>query len=127
MSSTAVLPEMYIKTLFYFFNFLFLFFFGCPWGIWKSLGQGLLLSHSCDLCHSCSNARSLTHCTTVGTPIKTLLCFFLFYLCLFRAAPVASVSSSGQGFNWSYSCGPSPQLQHCGIQPIPQLTATSDP
>ena len=23
-------------------------------------------SHRCDLCHSCGNARSLTHCTTTG-------------------------------------------------------------
>ena len=54
--------------------------------IWKFLGQGMNLSCGCDLCISCSNARSfnplhcfgratwaaavrfLTHCTTVGTP-----------------------------------------------------------
>ena len=32
------------------------------------MGQGLNLSHSFDLHHSCSNIRSLTHCATVGTP-----------------------------------------------------------
>ena len=37
-------------------------------GIWKFLSQGLNLSHSFDLCQSCSNTRSLTHCTTIGTP-----------------------------------------------------------
>ena len=61
---------------------------GCTCGIWRFLGQGLNLSHSCDLCRSCGNTRSfnpvcpvhasgatqataviiLTHCTTVGTP-----------------------------------------------------------
>ena len=43
---------------------------------WKFLSQGLNLSYSCDLCHSCSNARSLTHCATAGTPgifLKTLI------------------------------------------------------
>ena len=65
---------------------------GYTWGIWKFPGQGLHLSHSFDLYHSCDNARSfhplhpgqdpsctstetwaaavrfLTHCATVGTP-----------------------------------------------------------
>ena len=43
-------------------------FFGCIHGIWKFLGQEVNLSHSCDLYHSCSNAGSLTHRATVGTP-----------------------------------------------------------
>ena len=30
------------------------------------LGQGLNLSHSCDLHHSCSNTGSLTHCARLG-------------------------------------------------------------
>ena len=42
-------------------------FLGHPCAIQKFLGQGLNLSHSCDLCHSCGNARSLTHCATAGT------------------------------------------------------------
>ena len=32
-------------------------------GIWKFLGQGSNLSHSCKLCQSCGNAGSLTYCT----------------------------------------------------------------
>ena len=45
-------------------SFLFFFFFGCcccccTHGIWKFLGRGSKLSHSCDLWHSCSRARSL--------------------------------------------------------------------
>ena len=38
---------------------------------WKFLGQGLNLSPSCDLCLSCSNTRSLTHCA--GPGIKPVL------------------------------------------------------
>ena len=34
--------------------------------MWKFLGQGSNLSHSCDLRHSCGNAGSLTHCTGPG-------------------------------------------------------------
>ena len=41
---------------------LILFFFGgCSCSIWKFPGQGLNQNHSCNLCHSCSNAGSLTH------------------------------------------------------------------
>ena len=43
----------------------------CVWGatrgIWKIPSLGFGPSHSCDLCHSCRDAGSLTHCTTVGT------------------------------------------------------------
>ena len=35
------------------------------------------LSHSCDLGHSCGNARSLTHCSTVGTPNSRIAKLFL--------------------------------------------------
>ena len=35
-------------------------------------GQGKNQSHRCDLCHSCSNAGSLTHCATVETPLFSL-------------------------------------------------------
>ena len=34
--------------------------------IWKIPDQGQNPSHSCNLCHSCSNVRSLTHCTGQG-------------------------------------------------------------
>ena len=40
-------------------------------------GRGSNLSHSCNLCHSCDNARSLTCCATVATPE---LCPFLAFL-----------------------------------------------
>ena len=50
------------------FFFFFFFFFGFACDMWKSLGQELNPSHSCDLCHSCHNTGSLPHCTTVGTP-----------------------------------------------------------
>lgn len=35
--------------------------------MWKFPHQGLNLSQSCKLCHSCSNAGSLTHCPRLGT------------------------------------------------------------
>ena len=41
---------------------------GCTHGIWKFLGQGSNPGCSCDLCHSCGNAISLTCCTRVGIP-----------------------------------------------------------
>ena len=71
--------------------------------IWKLLGQGLSLSHSCDLYHSCSSTRSfnpwlqardqnptspatwasavrfLTHCTTVETPYAVFLSYFFIH------------------------------------------------
>ena len=50
-------------------------FFGgvgcCAQGIWKFPGQRLNPTSSCDLCHSCGNARSLAHGATVGTPRET--------------------------------------------------------
>ena len=53
-------------------------------GLQKLPGQGSNSSQGFDLCHSCSNARFLTHRTTAGTPffpfkrwdIKTLLIFY---------------------------------------------------
>ena len=47
---------------------LSIFFYGCTHDLWKFPGQGLNPSLSCNLCHSCGNTGSLTHCTTVGTP-----------------------------------------------------------
>lgn len=49
-------------------NFIKKIFFGCTRGIWKFPSQGLNLSYSSDLYHSCGNGRSLTCCATVGTP-----------------------------------------------------------
>ena len=39
---------------------------GCICSIWKFLDQGLNPSSICDLCHSCSNAGSWTHCAGPG-------------------------------------------------------------
>ena len=41
-------------------------FFSCTYSIWKSPGQGMNPSCICGLCHSCHNARSLTHCARLG-------------------------------------------------------------
>ena len=49
------------------FYLLLLFLFLAAY-VWKFLGQGSSASHSSDLHCSCSNTRSLTHCTTMGTP-----------------------------------------------------------
>ena len=38
----------------------YLYFFGLIHSIWNFPGQGLNPSCSCNLCHSCSNTRSLT-------------------------------------------------------------------
>ena len=45
-----------------------LFLSGCTHSMWKFQGQGLNPHHSYDLSHNSENARSLTHCTTKGTP-----------------------------------------------------------
>ena len=49
--------------------FIYFFFFRCTRGIWNFPGHVLNLSQSCDLCHSCSNAGSLTHGKAVGTTL----------------------------------------------------------
>ena len=82
-----------------FFFFFFFFAYGHTHDMWKFLGQGLNLSCSYNLCHSCSNARFLTHsvldqrwtptstatqatavgsltyCTTAGTPTRLIFGF----------------------------------------------------
>ena len=53
--------------------FFFFFFFGHTCDMWKFPGQGLNPRSSCDLCHSCGNAGSLTHCAGPGiipTPLQ---------------------------------------------------------
>ena len=47
-------------------RFLSFFLSDCIHGIWKFPGQGSNLSYSCSLCHSCSNAGSLTHCPKIS-------------------------------------------------------------
>ena len=63
MATVLDCAALEIQSLFFFF------FFGCTCGIWKFVGQGPNLSHSCDdLCYNCGNTGSLTHYTTAGTP-----------------------------------------------------------
>lgn len=38
--------------------------FGCTYGTWKFLGQGLNLCHRSNLDHCTDNAKSITHCAT---------------------------------------------------------------
>ena len=58
----------------------FFLFFSHTCGIWKFPGQGSNPSQSCDLCCSCSKARSLTHCATVVTPInRYVLVYMMWY------------------------------------------------
>ena len=52
-----VIPQIWWFSLFFFCHTHF---------IWKFPGQGLKLSRLCDLCHSCSIAGSLTHCSRPG-------------------------------------------------------------
>ena len=44
------------------FHYLLRLLFLATHSIWKFLGQGLNLSPSCNVCHSCGKAGSLTHC-----------------------------------------------------------------
>ena len=48
------------------------FLFGHSQGIWKFLGQGLNLSCSWDLHHSCSNTRFFSHCSRPGSELRLL-------------------------------------------------------
>lgn len=52
---------------------IILFFCGHIPGMCKFEGQGLYWCHSCDLCHSCTNVRALTHCATRELPLYTFL------------------------------------------------------
>ena len=71
---------MNVLSFYHFFSCVSLFwfglvfgFFGCTQSIWKIPGQGSNLSCGCNLCHSCSNTRSLK--STV--PQQQLLYHFL--------------------------------------------------
>ena len=50
----------------------FFFLFGYTHDTWKFLGHGSNWSRSCNLHHSCSNARYVTHWAIAGTPKKLL-------------------------------------------------------
>ena len=56
-----------LSLVFFFFFFFVFFFFGYTHGIWKFPGQGLNLNQRYDLCHSCSNTGSLSHCDGLGS------------------------------------------------------------
>ena len=62
----AIATNRFSTTIVFFF---FFFFFGLIHSIWKFLGQGSNLSGRCDLHHSCSNTRSLTHCTRLESEL----------------------------------------------------------
>ena len=62
--STIIFPNLFLAHISF-------FFFQHTHSIWKFPGQGSNPSHSCNLCHSCDNNRSLTHFTTVGAPWPT--------------------------------------------------------
>ena len=49
-------------------------FYSYTYGIWKSPGQGLNLSCSCNLFCSCSNAGSLTYWVRPGQGSSLILC-----------------------------------------------------
>ena len=70
--------------------------FGYTHGVWKFPVQGSNPCLSCDLCHSCGNARSLTHCAPGELPqilwcdIVLLVCFLfccLWFRCLKNLLP----------------------------------------
>ena len=71
----------------HFLSLFFFFSYACR--IWKFLGQGLNLSHSCDL-HSGGNGGSLTHFTIVGTSAFLLL-IYSFFIYLLGMSPLSGV------------------------------------
>ena len=134
---------------------VFFFFFSCLATLWhvEFWGRGPHLSHSCDLCHSCSNAGSFnplcwageptcalvlqkccgSFCPTAGPPncmvslnFTTISNFLLFHL--FSAA-YGSFQTRGQigaaaaSLHHSHSSARS----KLHLRPTPQLTATLDP
>jgi len=127
----------------YHLNF-FSAFFGHTHGKWKFPGQGSNSSHSCNLPASTAvaNARSLTRCTTEGTPQIDILnitvtfflfCFvFVFGLFAFsRAAPAVYGGSQARGLIGAVATGLCQSHSNVGseprLRPTPQLTATPDP
>ena len=62
---------LFFNELIYFY-FYFFSFLAALWHM-EFLGQGSNLSWSCDLYHSCGNARSLTHCAGPGIEPMSLL------------------------------------------------------
>ena len=61
-----------IQSCKYFLKVFFFFFLDCTCSIWKLAGQGLNLSHSFEVHHSCCNTGFLTHYTRLGIWPKLL-------------------------------------------------------
>ena len=94
-------------------------------------GQGSNPSHTCNLCHSCGNAGSLTHCYTEGTPNE---CFssgchsklsILWSNCVFRSLPTGISQIPCLYFlGFQVSGSPTPSSQSgftdpLSLQPVP--------
>ena len=96
------------------------FFNGHTCGILKLPGQGLNLSHSCYLCHSCSSVGSFN-------PLHWYI-LFIYLFCLFRAAPTVHGSSQARG--WIRAVAAGLRQSHSNARSelylwrTPQLTAT---
>ena len=118
-----------------FFFFSFLFFFGLTHGIWTFPDQGLNVSQSCNLHHSCGNAESLTCCATLKTPTwfslvkqKYLLivCYHRKWRCcrnaLMRCVEhrMFTVHSCYYSECIAHTCGPGPG-GHCFSQVTPPI------
>ena len=118
------------------------FCYGCPYRVWKFLGQGLNLSCSCGLHHSSGSAGSSNplHWSgdwTLNLQSPRLLrsdsffFFFSFSFFPFMAAPVAYGSFQARGLNQSCSCGLCHSHSTAGSElhlwPLPQLAAMLDP
>ena len=115
----AITFSLFTCYLLSFFFFPFLFWLSCS--LMEFLGQGTHLSQNFDLCHSCNNTASLTHCAgleikpasccrdsvdllchSVNSYLLLLLLLLLFLPLLlfffFRAAPGAYESSQPRGW-----------------------------
>lgn len=67
----TVLDGVSWKGLFAYFIYLFILYCGHTHSMQKFPVQRLNLCPSCNLCHRCSSAGALTHCTTGELPGKT--------------------------------------------------------
>ena len=66
----------FLPSAYFGFHSLFVcFYFGCTWGIWKFPDQGLNPCHSCNMCHSWGNTRSLTHWAMRELPRSILVSY----------------------------------------------------
>lgn len=83
--------------------FLPIYFYGHTLNIWKIPRQGLNLSCSYNLCHSCGNTDPLTHCTGLGTEPA----WWRFRFLIHRAISAARLQALGKwtmGFIFFASC-----------------------